>query len=558
MLNRQNKILLTSWLILFVLLPGCQQADSYEEKAAPAQNERKAKSGLMEDKRIYQEESQEVVDMYITIPKNNNESFYELNHWYDLNSTNTDGPSLDVVFSLDGKREKAQGLSTAQTNATMSIRGRSTRVAPQKSYKIKLKDSAGLWKGQRTLNLNKHSYDMTRVRNKLSFDLFQNIPDIASFRTSFVHLYVKDETEGNDMAEFKDYGLYTHIEQGNERYLAAHGLDPNGQLYKAENFEFFRYPDEIKMADNKAYDKKLFEQRLEIHGSEDHQKLIKMLEDVNDYKIPINDVIDKHFDRDNYETWLAANLLMGNTDVIAQNFYLYSPLNDEKWFFLPWDYDGAWGWGDNESSEESPEWQDGISLFWGVSLHKRFLKDPRNVESLTAKMKELSKIINEENTKEYLTTYRKIVEPFIQRQPDVNFLPMKAESFSKAFDALAAVPTREYQDSLDSLEFPMPFFLNDAKVSDGRITFTWEHSYDLQMDDLSYTVEISKNPDFQNPLVKKEQLRAASFSTETLPAGTYYWKVIAYDSKGNSKMAFDAYEDDDGNIFHGVQAFRVE
>ena len=35
------------------------------------------------------------------------------------------------------------------------------------------------------------------------------------------------------MAKFKDYGLYTHIEQGNERYLAAHGLDPNGQLYKA-------------------------------------------------------------------------------------------------------------------------------------------------------------------------------------------------------------------------------------------------------------------------------------------------------------------------------------
>ncbi|WLR54465.1 CotH kinase family protein [Mesobacillus subterraneus] len=496
--------------------------------------------------------------MYITIPKDNNDSFYELNHWYDLNSSNTDSPSLDVVFSLNGKKEEAPGLSTAQTNATMSIRGRSNRVAPQKSYKIKLKDSAGLWKGQRTLNLNKHSYDMTRVRNKLSFDMFKNIPDIASFRTTFVHLYVKDETEGNALSEFKDYGLYTHIEQGNERYLAARGLDPNGQLYKAENFEFFRYPDEIKMADNEGYDKKLFEQRLEIHGSEDHQKLIEMLEDVNDYKMPINDVIDKHFDRDNYETWLAVNLLMDNTDVVSQNFYLYSPLNDNKWYFIPWDYDAAWGWEDEESSIEFPDWEDGIGLFWGVSLHNRFLKDQRNVESLSAKMEELSKIINEENTKEYLTTYRKIVEPFIQRQPDVNFLPMKAESFSKAFDALAAVPTREYQDYLDSLENPMPFFLNAANVSAGGITLTWEHSYDLQMDDLSYTVEISNNPDFQNPLVKKEQLRAASFSTETLPAGIYYWKVIAYDSKGNSQKAFDAYEDDDGNIYHGVQAFRVE
>ncbi|WLR54466.1 hypothetical protein LC048_18830 [Mesobacillus subterraneus] len=41
MLNRQNNILLTSLLILFALLPGCQQADPYEEKADPALNERK-------------------------------------------------------------------------------------------------------------------------------------------------------------------------------------------------------------------------------------------------------------------------------------------------------------------------------------------------------------------------------------------------------------------------------------------------------------------------------------------------------------------------------------
>ena len=35
-----------------------------------------------------------------------------------------------------------------------------------------------------------------RFRNKLSYDLLKGIPELLSLRTQFVHLYVKDETEG--------------------------------------------------------------------------------------------------------------------------------------------------------------------------------------------------------------------------------------------------------------------------------------------------------------------------------------------------------------------------
>ncbi len=45
-------------------------------------------------------------------------------------------------------------------------------------------------------------------------------------RTQFVHLYVKDLTDGN-CAEFQDYGLYTQVEQLNKTALgdARTGLE---------------------------------------------------------------------------------------------------------------------------------------------------------------------------------------------------------------------------------------------------------------------------------------------------------------------------------------------
>ncbi|GIQ65771.1 hypothetical protein PACILC2_43390 [Paenibacillus cisolokensis] len=230
-----------------------------------------------------------------------------------------------------GPAEGRFGYGETEANAKISIRGNTARYAPQRSYKIRLNKQAGLWRDQRTLNLNKHYDDPSRIRNKLSYDIFETLPDIASLRTQFVHLYVKDLTDKNGAAAgFADYGLYTHVEQPNKMFLKNHWLDPNGQLYKAVMFEFFRYPESLKSQSDPDYDKAAFEQVLEIEGREDHDKLLAMLDDVNDMSIPIRDVIDRHFDLDNYLTWLAANILMDNMDTDAQNYLLYSPLNSDN------------------------------------------------------------------------------------------------------------------------------------------------------------------------------------------------------------------------------------
>ena len=72
--------------------------------------------------------------------------------------------------------------------------------------------------------------------------------------------------------------------------------------------------------------------RLEIKGSSDHRKLIRMLEAVNDYSKPVSTVLEQYFDQENLTYWMAFQILTGNIDTQNRNTYLYSPLNSNTWY----------------------------------------------------------------------------------------------------------------------------------------------------------------------------------------------------------------------------------
>ena len=197
-----------------------------------------------------------------------------------------------------------------------------------------------------------------RFRNKMAYDLIKGIPQMMGLRTQFVHLYVKDNTDGSSDV-FQDYGLYTQVEQLNKTALKTHGLDSKGQLYKVNFFEFYREEDVIKTTDDPGYNQEAFEERLEIKGDSDHTKLIHMLDAVNDYSIPINQVLEQYFDEENIVYWMAFQILTGNVDTQSRNMYLYSPQNSDTWYFIDWDNDGFFmrseyglrGWSDQGSWE---------------------------------------------------------------------------------------------------------------------------------------------------------------------------------------------------------------
>lgn len=566
-----NLVIICSLLVLVVLAGiiydmtyGKSSEASSDKAGNPAMKNTTElnQSGITENRNVYNRDDGKIIDIYVTVlEKSDNKMTFE-----DMNRQSLSGdsqlPSLKVIFQegdeLSPKFNKF-GYGEKQDNGIIEIRGSSTRRTLQQSYKIKLYENAGFWHDQKTINLNKHPYDITRVRNKLSFDMFKTIPNFTSLRTQFVRLHVKDQTSGNSSGNFEDYGLFTQVEQPNKQFLYSHGLDPNGTLYKAENFEFYRSPEVIKDVSDPLYNKDEFEKILNIRAGKDNKKLIEMLDAVNDYTRNINSVIDKYFDRDNYLTWLAVNILMGNGDTNSQNFILYNSTNADKWYFMPWDYDGAWGYNEQDANAKDwiADWKSGISNYWGVVLHQRFLKDPENRKQLVIKVEELSKIIDKEAAHKLLQEYYGIVSKEVKRLPDINGLEGTIEDFERQYKLIENQPLKNKQIFFESLEKPMPVFLGEIKDVFNKSVINWDPSYDFQGDDITYDFELAKDPEFKSVVIKAQNLGTTEYEFNKLNRGTYYWRVFIKDSKGNRQQAFDDYVDEFGGVYFGIKKLVI-
>ncbi len=539
-------------LLLLVLCASCSWMIESED----------TDTAITDNKAFYNEDSLSgIKEIYITVlePKESDSRYnFTLEQ---LNSNIVDpfakhDPEIKVIFQegFNGTVQKDNyGYGLSDYNATMKLRGQSARLADLKSYKIRLNSKAP-WGKYVTVNLNKHPYDDLRIRNKLAFELIKDIPDITSVSTQFVHLYVKDFSEGDYSAPYVDYGLFTHVENIDTRYLENHGLDQNGHLYKCENFEFKRYEDIIRNIDDDEYDENDFEDILEIKGVNDHQKLIEMLDAVNDEHTHINDVIATYFNRANFITWLALNVITDNVDTQSRNYYLYSPTDSTIWYFIPWDYDKSMG----AYSDTRPIWQKGISNLWGNTLVQRFLRNTDNRAELDAKMVELSNKISQDKLEYYSELFKPIATRFLTTEPD-NIPPaLDVDDINEEFELLKGSIQKNLDAYYASLERPMPVFLYPPHLNGNFMEFDWSQSYDFQDDPIYYHFQASDSPLFTNILYEADNLLNNELIIRKFPPGHYYYRIYCRDSQGNTTDAFDIYYDDKTETYcFGVNDFYV-
>jgi spore coat protein H len=512
---------------------------------------------------IYQLERGGLTYFYLTIfesqafqSQGNRLTFKDLNE--DEDYKDTIKVELEVLLqegNEEGPQNAFYGFGLQESNASMRLRGHSTREADLKSYKIELNKSVGNWEGQKVLNLNKHPYDPIKYRNKLNFDYLKNIENLTSLRTDFVVLYIKDQTSGSDT--FEPYGLYTMIENYDDDFLKSHGLDKKGQLYKAEYFEFRRHEEDLKLKDDMFFVRENFEKILESKADDNHKDLIAMLDAVNDENIPINEVIETYFNRDNFLTWLSYNIVVGNIDTNTQNYYLYSPDNEAHFYFLPWDYDGAWGYYDNNyGGSILPKWQySPIQNYWNVVLIKRFLKEPSNVETLSSFVDKITKEIASEKVKEKLSTYLDVTWSVIENSPDLSghqiYNKSGYEGIISEIERISEIASLNRGKYYESIDLPMPIFMGIPVVTPENIEINWDPSYDLQGGTLSYTFKLSQDPDFETVLLEETMVDQYQIKFKLPQKGIYYYTVIITDEDGNSMVPFDTLRMD-GNTYEGT------
>lgn len=477
---------------------------------------------------------------------------YDADDWVvrELQVTVADLGALAAIEANDPGASAAAVLreGTFEAPATLELRGATTRFTEQKSYRLKLDDPNGRWRGQRVINLNKHPYDLTRARNALAFVLLREVEHATSLRVSFVHLTINGE----------DRGLFTQIEQPNRLFLEGHGLDPNGWLYKANNFTFYPLPPEAWT------DPLVFESALESKGQSDHSPLQAMLAAVNDDQVDIDQVIAEHFERDNYETWLAFNLLLGNWDTISQNFYLYRKSGGGPFYFLPWDYDGALGFDEQPGNPARPRWQAGLATWWEVPLHRRYLMKPENRGRVWARFEALYQQLAP-RAPIILAELAPVIRRYVSVEPDVEWLPLvppadlieeRLAQFEAEVDRLSRQLNTNHDEALAVAERPMPIWLGEPSYSGGAVTLFWDPSFDLQGDGLRYDLLVGDTPSLSNLRVERRELSETSAELVGLGPGTYYWTVRVLDPDGDWQSPFDLLEEG-GLRYDGVRRFEA-
>lgn len=524
---------------------------------------------LRDKELLYQEDPQSVKTLYLTIKsgdaaENTNHTWEEINTYSVYDYEKWGVPRYQVAALLQAGDDTAPlagelGYSETVPNATVQVRGQTSSRNQQKNYKIKLKRNKGSWQGQRTINLNKHQTDGLRFRNKLAYDLIRGIPQLIGLRTQFVHLYVKDEN-GSEPDKFVDYGLYTQVEQLNGSGLKAHGLDSNAQLYKVNFFEFLLYEDTIKLEDDPDFDRVAFEKLLEIKGDRDHHKLIEMLQAVNDLDRPIDQTLDTYFDRENLTYWLAFQILIGNTDTQSRNVYLYSPQNSQRWYFIPWDHDSAFFKKEYEIEKFAGKtsWESGISNYWGNRLFQRALKSATFRQELDEAIQDLKGKLNPDYLSQEVAKYQETVNPYVTKEPDSTHLGLTPSQYDEVAAAIPKEIESNYQDYLDSLKKPMPFFIGiPEKDENGKLKVRWDAAYDLNGQKITYKVEVAKDFEFKEIIHTEEGITLSETVLDMPEKGHYFARVTATNEAGETRHAFDYYVTEVGKHF-GVKSFFIQ
>ncbi len=482
--------------------------------------------------------------LYLTVKEGDTD---ETNHtWKEINTySEADYAQMGVSrYIISGTLYEGteEGITDDEgTQCTVSYRGQESSKAKQKSYKIKLTDEK--WMSQKIINLNKHYFDYTRFLNKFVYDIIDEVPQMIGLKTQFVRLYVKDLSGGADpdTADFVDYGLFTHVEQLNGRALKRLNLDKECCLYKVNAFEFWEY-DDVKLTTDPAFDEKKFNIRLENKGNTDNEKLIKLMDLVNDRQIPDQTILDYYVDKENIAYWMAFQILIDNVDTNCRNFYLYSPSDSEKWYIISWDNDGAFSRVKAEMSNNNyTTWRYGVHDYWNTVLFNRLLRTKDFRDALVKAATDLKEnYLTKEHVTDLLNLYEKTVGYVCYGDTDkAGFSP---ERHSKMLSRIPDNIEENYDRLIDSLNHPTPFHVGapSYNADTNEIFVAWDRSYDFNGRSITYIIDVSNDPSFEKVLYTTETENAnITFSYDWDP-GKLFIRVTAKNSDGYTMGAFSS------------------
>jgi len=205
-------------------------------------------------------------------------------------------------------------------DAGIKIAGGSSRVFPQKSFTIHLRDKYGVEE------INYPLFDGNEVTSFKHFLLSTSGQDqnMTKIKDAFIHRVVSDVLDIDVMdsrpcvvyINGEYWGLYTIRERVNEDYLASHyGVDP----------------DQVDML--------IWNGAVKVGSNDDYLALIDYVQTHDMQVQEYYEYVASQIDIDNYMDWLIIQSYFGNTDL--GNIEFWRDQNGGKWRWILFDMDWA-------------------------------------------------------------------------------------------------------------------------------------------------------------------------------------------------------------------------
>lgn len=228
------------------------------------------------------------------------------------------------------------------TNVAVRFRGNGTYLGSlwgtKQSFKADLNKNV---KGQelagvRTLNFLNMIEDRSYMHDALGYELFR-AAGVPSPRTAYAWLTMTV----NGQFDRKPLGLYLMVENIDEDFAKGRFGSKKTPIFKPVTPRLFEYLGENWAAYAAIYDLKTMATPEETRRVIDFAKLLTSSDDA-EFARRVGEYLDvKEFAR-----YLAALVLVANYDsflTYGQNYYMYLDRDTEKFGFMPWDMDQAWG-----------------------------------------------------------------------------------------------------------------------------------------------------------------------------------------------------------------------
>lgn len=252
--------------------------------------------------------------------------FYQTNYWDSLEAAYTGDYYISGDITIDG---------TVLTNCGVRFKGNSSYNNPsiKKSWKLDLNEfvTGQDYDGLKKLNLNNCFKDPTFLREKLMNDFLRDNGLLAP-RTHFARIYLNGTL----------WGLYTVVEEVDVKDFLMNNIGDNaGNEFKGDPSGDLQWFGSTPSSYYTKYELKTNET---LNDWTDLVNFINVLN--NTSSATLQTQLDAVFDTDSYFYVWATHSLFANLDSYlgsGHNYYIYHDSTDNKFKFITWDTNEAFG-----------------------------------------------------------------------------------------------------------------------------------------------------------------------------------------------------------------------